>query len=101
LLHFSRQLLKRDIVLGLALYVGQSQITMRYEASMSSLLQESSKALLHLTEVFQKVRNTFRTRVSDPDLYWIRIQSGPWNRIRIPKAKMTHKNRKKSRNFMF
>ncbi len=45
----------QDIVLGLALYVGQSQITMRYEASMSSLLQESSKALLHLTEVFQKV----------------------------------------------
>jgi hypothetical protein len=45
----------QDIVLGLALYVGQSQITMRYEASMSSLLKESSKALLHLTEVFQKV----------------------------------------------
>jgi hypothetical protein len=50
----------QDIVLGLALYVGQSQITMRYEASMSSLLQESSKALLHLTEVFQKVRSEHR-----------------------------------------
>ncbi len=57
------------MVLGLALYVGQSQITMRYEASMTSLLQESSKALLHLTEVFQKVgyvHNGLRTRVSDP-----------------------------------
>jgi hypothetical protein len=24
-----------------------------------------------------------QTRVSDPDLYWIRIQSGQWIRIRI------------------
>ncbi len=36
-------------------------------------------------------KNSVRTRVSDPDPDWIRIQSGQW----IRRAKMTHKSRKK------
>ncbi len=34
-----------------------------------------------------------RSRVADPDLDWIRIQSGQWIRIRIQEGKMTHKSR--------
>jgi hypothetical protein len=81
---------------------------MRYEASMSSLLQESSKALIHLTEVFQKVG--YRTYIMDLEPGFrvrIRIGSG-FNQVRESesgsgsrRAKMTHKSRKKFRNFMF
>jgi hypothetical protein len=38
------------------------------------------------------------TSVADPDPHWIRIQSGQW--IRTRRAKMTHKSRKKLRNFI-
>jgi hypothetical protein len=42
---------------------------------------------------------SFTSSVSDPD--WIRIHSGHWIRTRIQEGKKDHKNRKKSRNFMF
>jgi hypothetical protein len=44
--------------------------------------------------------------VLDPNPDWIRIQSGQWIRIRNPDPdpegqKLTHKNKKKLRNFIF
>jgi hypothetical protein len=43
---------------------------------------QSRKKSVPLVEEIQS-----RTRVADPDPYWIRIQSGQWNRIRIQEGK--------------
>jgi hypothetical protein len=54
--------------------------------------------------LFHRVADPYPGPYSDPD--WIRIQSGQWIRIRKSgsgsrRAKMTHKSRKKLKNFMF
>jgi hypothetical protein len=64
----------------------------------------------HVPYLRWRVPSLLFSRVVDPDPDWIRIQSGQWIRIRNPdsesgsgsrREKMTHKIRKKLRNFMF